>query len=1515
MGIPRFYAYISERYPLINQTISGLSLLPEFDCFYLDMNGILHVCTHNNNSSDDASPATFEEQFQAIVRYLDRLVTCIVKPRKLVYLAIDGVAPRAKLNQQRSRRFSAGLVRQEKVKELALEMEKNGTTCEKDLFDSSCITPGTEFLERISEQLVYFIRHKIKNDPLWSRLEVYFSGSEVPGEGEHKIMDFIRQRKMSARYDANVRHCMYGSDADLMLLSLMAHEPHFTLIREHVDWGSGGFKSKGKLSGSEKKKIQEDQWQLVHLSLFREYLMMEMRVKYPLGGQVQIDERLDGERMIDDFIFLTFLFGNDFIPHSPTLEIRENAIPILLKVYRELLDEQKSVQYLTDSGKLVNVELLQALFLKIGSMEEEILSKRAEVERKKRNRKHYRSDKRPAIPDEIDTKCMPQLPVVDELDEDEAAEIEFALALDQEAEFDSQDEYEDDVSELLTLSGTESFQDTKWTYYERKFGLQRGDGDAGNSDLQEIRKHFLEALVWCLAYYFQGPPSWSWYYPHHYSPMISDLTGIADILKEITFPSVSETGAVDGPLLPFEQLLANLPSSSAHLLPKPFQFLMQSPLSPIKHFYPATFQVDMEGKRNDWEGVTVLPFIDIEQLRAAILEHCPMDQLTEAECKRNRLQLHALKIVHDSKALETVKSSLHGKSGFPDIAPCHSRVEKYSAASIQATKLFHGSYQSRLLPGVKLPLPGFPSLYTTLTHSCRVECVSINCFGFPSRKETLVVQVDNSAGISVPSDQLLGCNLNVNWPHLHEALVVGVSTAMEEYRSIKQGKNGAEMIQKIDYDANGRKEWARYAHAEGIKYLKGRGIPGTGGIDLGEVTKCVHVRLLEGIVRDSNGSVRKVFGKDEAVLPFQLLVLQESMPKDIRFQEIGPLTIDEQFPITSRVLITAGKWIGCLGIVRDYENAKVKVEVNEIDREPPFGYNIASQLCDQYISGHEAANRLGISKSTLGILTGSLFVMDMELGLKLHSYREHILPGYCRLVEMSSHPGRNAHPRHKKQSQEDVASVWRTGDTIKILGSTKSTKNKPNDKDRDLGGPRSFWEYSERAMTLLSEYVSKFASFVRTIEQLDPSQMRRASHKLFGTRDEALAQKYASEIASWVESKKVNLQYAPVDSQHVSLEAMQAIEAAGSARRAERERHFSTKSQNPIHLLPRAHLFVPNSHCNQDVTGVEVSKQASANRGSPVIGDRVVNICAREVPMGYRGTVVATFVSTKCVEVLFDESFIGGESLYGTKSMDRGKIVPWNNLLCVSKPSESHRPLHLDTWKKAHSRESKNIDSGNLSRKEFDPSKKAQEFVPGIPASVHVPEPTHFPDPEKMTRLLPKTQHKEPKRAGKLLTPPENGGRGLNSSAPIWKPSKALASFGRAGSHRSKPNIAIGNGTSDPPAPIDESPSGESVRPEPSEAFRCYQGISDDFVQVHRPSLNAPIAQPTLKAIGNRGLDANGKRQVAKKSPGKSPAHNVWVAKGSQVHDGTQSTSKVKENHMLLCPAQLSKKVIEKRPE
>lgn len=124
---------------------------------------------------------------------MDRIITEIVKPKVSVFLAIDGVAPRAKLNQQRSRRFRSAQDRIEAMKQenqrknkifMPMKEEDVGgsSSMMEGIFDSNCITPGTDFMSRVSKTIHYFIRKKLKEDITWRHLKVIFSGPEVPGK-------------------------------------------------------------------------------------------------------------------------------------------------------------------------------------------------------------------------------------------------------------------------------------------------------------------------------------------------------------------------------------------------------------------------------------------------------------------------------------------------------------------------------------------------------------------------------------------------------------------------------------------------------------------------------------------------------------------------------------------------------------------------------------------------------------------------------------------------------------------------------------------------------------------------------------------------------------------------------------------------------------------------------------------------------------------------------------------------------------------------------------------------------------------------------------------------------------------------------------------------------------------------------------------------------------------------------------------------------------------------------------
>lgn len=256
MGVPAFFKWLSTKYPRIvvdcveergGWTESG-ERIPvdtsrpnpngrEIDNLYLDMNGIIHPASH---PEDRPPPETEDDMYLSIFDYLER-VFAAARPRKLLYMAIDGVAPRAKMNQQRARRFKSAQEAQEKddlEAKLREEWAKEGRPVpaakEGPVFDSNTITPGTPFMDRLAVFLRAFTHHKLSTDPGWRGIEVVLSDGSVPGEGEHKIMEFVRRQRLQPGYDPNTQHCIHGLDADLIMLSLATHEPHFCILREYV---------------------------------------------------------------------------------------------------------------------------------------------------------------------------------------------------------------------------------------------------------------------------------------------------------------------------------------------------------------------------------------------------------------------------------------------------------------------------------------------------------------------------------------------------------------------------------------------------------------------------------------------------------------------------------------------------------------------------------------------------------------------------------------------------------------------------------------------------------------------------------------------------------------------------------------------------------------------------------------------------------------------------------------------------------------------------------------------------------------------------------------------------------------------------------------------------------------------------------------------------------------------------------------------------------------------------------
>ena len=124
-----------------------------------------------------------------------------------------------------------------------------------------------------------------------------------------------------------------------------------------------------------------------------------------------------------------------------------------------------------------------------------------------------------------------------------------------------------------------------------------------DKNIKKVCHEYLEGLQWVLSYYTKGVPSWEWYFKHHYAPPASIL---ALHVENFEFKNYGCTM----PSKPFQQLLSVLPPKSSKLLPKPFGKLLINEKSIIKKFCPDVLDIDLDGKRREWEGIVLLPFLD-----------------------------------------------------------------------------------------------------------------------------------------------------------------------------------------------------------------------------------------------------------------------------------------------------------------------------------------------------------------------------------------------------------------------------------------------------------------------------------------------------------------------------------------------------------------------------------------------------------------------------------------------------------------------------------------------------------------------------------------------------------------------------------------------------------------------------------------------------------------------------------------------------------------------------------------
>ncbi|CAN9414925.1 unnamed protein product [Alternaria alternata] len=767
MGVPAMFRWLSQKYPKIVSTVQeelpkkvGDHVIPvdrtgpnpngeEFDNLYLDMNGIVHPCSH---PEDKPAPKTEADMMMAIFEYTDRCVGMM-------------------LNSQKASRG-------EDISSLEEVIEKT--------WDSNAITPGTPFMHLLAESLQYWCAYKFTTDPSWKDMKVIISDASVPGEGEHKIMNFIRSQRSMPTHDPNTSHVIYGLDADLIMTRLCTRCGRKGHIRNNCEFPDDGKKLTEEEAAEEwsnsEHQLKPFIW--LHTNILREYLAVEMdtpkrKFKYDL------------ERSLDDWVFMCFFVGNDFLPHLPSLEIGDQGIDLLISIWRDLAADMDD--YVTKDG-FPDMRRVQQIMSALASREAGIFKKRKEVsdrqaanrarrEAQNNNNKRQRTEasgppgfKR--AKESTDTYTSAGIVFFDPKDAQskEVRDVHKDIMHTRDAQSNKSaaarlkelmkakadgaaapeptpaepapegetavlgkrkaDEVEDAdngtpgrntpmAHKKSTIMLWEDGYEER--YYEQKFGVDPNDIAFRN----KVARQYAEGLCWVLANYMQGCPSWTWYFPHHYAPFAADFVGLEDMDPRKLF----EKGT---PFHPYEQLMGVLPAASNHAIPEPFRILMEDPDSSIVDFYPQDFPIDLNGKKFAWQGVAILPFIDSKRLLNAMATKYP--ELSDDERKRNEFGKETLIFSQESGLFDDVEKALYRKGQQKHkIDPTKSRalhgdiephdlfvmdsqlvppfdaqgITEFEVTQDRSMRVYYEmpslssarAHQSALLPGVKLPKP------------------------------------------------------------------------------------------------------------------------------------------------------------------------------------------------------------------------------------------------------------------------------------------------------------------------------------------------------------------------------------------------------------------------------------------------------------------------------------------------------------------------------------------------------------------------------------------------------------------------------------------------------------------------------------------------------------------------------------------------------------------------------------------------------------------------------------------
>ena len=349
MGIPAFFSYIVKNHANIIKKLSANTI--KVDNLYLDCNSIIYDSVHNIDFTKLVE-SDIDTIIRAVLNKIDEYIIEL-KPINNIFIAFDGVAPVAKLEQQRSRRYKS--LYQNNISKSIFKGAK------PDPWNTTAITPGTLFMNKLNEK----IRQKYRNSKNYNVNKIIISPSDIYGEGEHKLFEYIRDFPDEHKFSNTV---IYGLDADLIMLSIN-HLP----ITNNIYL----FRETPHFIKSINSELEPNESYVIDIPELSRIITLDMNN----GEELTTEQH---KNRIYDYIFICFFLGNDFMPHFPSVNIRTGGVDKMLNAYKATIGGTND--NLTD-GKIIFWKNVRKIVQHLALAEEESFK----VETKIRDRRSKNS--------------------------------------------------------------------------------------------------------------------------------------------------------------------------------------------------------------------------------------------------------------------------------------------------------------------------------------------------------------------------------------------------------------------------------------------------------------------------------------------------------------------------------------------------------------------------------------------------------------------------------------------------------------------------------------------------------------------------------------------------------------------------------------------------------------------------------------------------------------------------------------------------------------------------------------------------------------------------------------------------------------------------------------------------------------------------------------------------------------------------------------------------------------------